>query len=101
MARIVFPLLGPSVPMMSISLGFLDGSTLTVSRSGFLPTVTVYLPSHMTSLMVFLTSLGNISPPSSAADASQAPSIDFASSLVSSPRESHVYDGAKKRPMHT
>src|SRR5258708_38888422 len=100
MARIVFPLLGPSVPVMSISLGFFDGSTLTAPRSGFLPTVTVYLPSPMTSLMVFRTSSGYFSPPSSAADASQVPSIDLASSLASSPRERHGNDRVRNRMAH-
>src|SRR5229473_5927981 len=97
MARIVFPLLGPSVPTMSISLGFFDGSNLTVPRSGFLPTVTVYLPSSMTSLMVFRTSSENFSPPSSAADGSQVPSIDLASSLASSPRQRHGNDRVRNR----
>src|SRR6266851_6143726 len=101
MARIVFPLLGPSVPVMSIDLGFFDGSTLTVPSSGFLPTVTVYLPSSMTSFMVFRTSSGYFSPPSSAADGSQVPSIDLASSLALSPREWHGNDRARNRVKHS
>src|ERR1700731_553588 len=101
MARIVFPLLGPSVPVMSSDLGFFDGSSLTVPLSGFVPTVTVYLPSPMTSLMVFRTSSGNFSPPSSAADGSQVPSIDLASSLALSPREMHGNDKVRNRMTHS
>src|ERR1700687_422910 len=101
MARNIFPLFGPSVPMMSISLGFFDGSNLTVPRSGFLPTVTVYLPSPMTSLMVFRTSSGNFSPLSSAADGSQVPSIDLSSSLASSPRERHGNDRVRNKMAHS
>src|SRR6516225_4696214 len=73
MARNVFPLFGPSVPVMSIALGFADGSSLVVPRSGFLPTMTVYLPSLIVSLMDLRTSSGNGFPPSSAVDASQVP----------------------------
>src|ERR1700677_1457877 len=83
MARKVFPLLGPSVPMMSISLGVFDGTNLTVPRSRFLPAVTVYLPSSMTSFMVFRTSSVHFSPLNAADDGNQVPFIDLASSLAS------------------
>src|SRR5262249_26348204 len=83
MARIVLPLFGPSVPVMSSAFGFADGFRLQVPRSGFVPTVTVYWSPLSSSLMVLRTSSGNFFPPSSAADGSQVPSrvSSMASSL--------------------
>src|SRR4051794_27918350 len=79
----VLPLLGPSVPLMSIALGFAAVSYVTVPRSGDSAT-TSYLPSLSVSLMTAVASFGNVLPPSSAEVASQVPSIADSPRLGSS-----------------
>src|SRR5262249_34261529 len=84
MARIVLPLFGPSVPVISSAFGFADGSSLQVPRSGCVPTVTVYWSPLTSSRMDLQISSGNGFPPSSADDGSQTPSS--AASLASPPQ---------------
>src|SRR4051812_32946284 len=88
MARIVLPWFGPLVPTMSIARGAFAGSSFTVPSSACAPTVTVYLPSLTTRVIVLRTSSGNGFPPSSAATGFQLPCIflpSFLGLVASSP----------------
>src|SRR5262245_56017138 len=96
MARNVFPLFGPSVPVMSMAFGFLAASSLYLPLSVCSPTVTVYLPSLRTIFIVLSASSGNFWPASSADAGTQVPSIPFASSSSSAPRVA----GARNTIMH-
>src|SRR5437660_31901 len=85
MARIVLPLFGPLVPVMSSVRGFLDGSIFHVPSSGCLPTETVYLPSVITSVVFLMKSSGSGLPLASAVTGFQVPTSFLASSLASPP----------------
>src|SRR6516162_8439082 len=82
MAGIVLPALGPLAPLMSIARGDFAGSSVTVPSSFCPPTVTVYLPSATTSVIVLRTSSGYGLPPSSAVTGFQVPCIFLPSSLA-------------------
>src|SRR5579883_1452174 len=89
MARIVLPLFGPWVPVISSAFGFADGFRLQVPRSGLVPAVTGSWSPLTSSRMVVRTSSGNFFPASSAADGCQVPSR--ASWLASSPQATDVH----------
>src|SRR6516162_2912387 len=88
MAGIVLPWFGPLVPLMSIVGGVLAASSFVVPSSVRSPTVTVYLSSVMTSVMLLRIWSGNGLPAISAVTGFQVPCNFLASSfaLLSSPR---------------
>src|SRR5262249_46747237 len=86
MARKVFPLFGPSVPTMSIALGLLDASILTVPLSTASPALPVYFSPAVGNASCFNLPSGNFTPAISAEAGFQVP----LRALPSSPARHHA-----------